>query len=182
MANTVRTIAALCCLATLVSVLCYQRWETGLLLSLSITFGTTAYHFVMRLLVGWAVNATLKNRVNYHRAWFQPHAFEKKLYRFLNVKSWKGKLPSYDPSLFSIQEHTLEEIAQAMSLAEIVHEGIIVLSFLPLAMVPVFGSLPVFLITSLAAACFDLLFVILQRYNRPRVIALSNRQKARRPH
>ena len=41
------------------------------------------------------------------------------------------------------------------------------------------GDLPVFLITSVLAACFDLSFVLIQRYNRPTVIRLAQRQKRR---
>lgn len=179
MAKTVQTIAALSSAATLVSLLLYQAFGTGPLLSLSITLATTAYHFVMRLLVGWAANAALKNQADHRRAWFRPRPFEAPLYRALKVKAWKGRLPSYDPTLFSPRCHTLEEVAGAMCQAELVHEAIVALSFLPLAMVPVFGALPVFLLTSLAAACFDLLFVILQRYNRPRIVRLLARRQAR---
>jgi hypothetical protein len=46
------------------------------------------------------------------------------------------------------------------------------LSFLPLLAAIPFGAFPAFLITSLAAACFDTVFVIMQRFNRPRLIKL----------
>ena len=36
----------------------------------------------------------------------------------------------------------------------------------------VFDSFFVFLVTSLAAVCFDLVFVIMQRFNRPRLIRM----------
>ena len=35
-----------------------------------------------------------------------------------------------------------------------------------------FGALPVFVITSTLAACFDAMFVLMQRYNRPRIMKL----------
>ena len=35
-----------------------------------------------------------------------------------------------------------------------------------------FGAYPVFVITSILAAMFDLIFVMIQRYNRQRVIKL----------
>ena len=38
-----------------------------------------------------------------------------------------------------------------------------------------FNSFWVFLITSVAGALFDLMFVIMQRYNRPRVIRMAKR-------
>lgn len=59
------------------------------------------------------------------------------------------------------------------------HEIIIPLSFVPVIAARWFGVLPVFLITSVLAAGMDLLFVILQRYNRPRVEAIMARLAAR---
>lgn len=139
-------------------------------LSLAITFGTFLYHFAMRLLVGCSVDRIKRNKADYTRAWYQLRSFEIGLYRFLKVKKWKGKMPTYDPTLFDPKLHSWDEIAQAMCQAELVHEIIIVLSFLPLTAAIPFGSFGVFLITSILAACFDLCFVIMQRFNRPRVL------------
>ena len=86
-------------------------------------------------------------------------------------------MPSYEPELFNPQKHTWNEIAQAMCQAEIVHETIILFSFVPVYATRFFGELPVFLITSLLAAAFDMIFVIMQRYNRPRVIKLAERER-----
>ena len=51
-----------------------------------------------------------------------------------------------------------------------------VASFVPLLFSLAVGVLPVFLITSLIAAAFDMIFVIIQRYNRPRLLRLINRR------
>lgn len=160
---------------TLISVLLYMKLETGLILSIAVSLGTTAYHFIMRLLVGWSVNAVMHNRANCNARWFRPLRFEEKLYRKLRVAAWKKYLPSYQPELFSMKGKSFDEIAQAMCQAEIVHEIIIPLSFIPLAVIPRFGSAAVFIITSILAACFDLLFVIIQRFNRPRILKISRR-------
>ena len=182
MAKTIQRLTVLCWAATLASALFYRQAPSELLLSLAITFGTTGYHLTMRLAVGGLANLTLKNQVDYRLAWFRPRAFEGPLYEALGVKKWKGKLPAYNPSLFSLRAHSLEEIAQAMCQAELVHEAIVLLSFLPLTMTPVFGAFPVFFLTSLAAACLDTLFVLMQRYNRPRILALLERRQARAAH
>lgn len=79
--------------------------------------------------------------------------------------------------MFSIQNHSWDEIAQAMCQAELVHETNMVLSFLPMIAVKWFGSFGVFLITSVCGAAFDLVFVIIQRYNRPRVVKLALRKR-----
>ena len=161
---------------TLLFSLLYRRLHTGLGLSLAITFGTISYHLVMRLLVGLAYNCCMKNRADYRKSWYQQKGFEPKLYEALQVKSWKGKMPTYESDLFDPRRHSWDEIAQAMCQAELVHETIAVLSFLPVLAVRWFGSFGVFLITSVLSALLDLMFVIMQRYNRPRVVRLAEKQ------
>lgn len=163
-----------------VTVLCaglFWYTKAEVLLTLAITFGTIAYHFLMRLIVGGLINGLMHNRMDVSRPWFSEKKFEKKLYQKLRVKKWKGHMPTYDPEVFSAEKHSLDEIAQAMCQAETVHEVIFALSFLPLVATVWFGAFPVFLITSLCAAAFDGAFVIVQRYNRPRVLRLAKRRK-----
>ena len=163
-------------LLTLLSVILYIVSQSSFILISAITFGTTAYHFIMRLLVGFVVDRILHNRVDYNAPWFSPKAFEQKLYKTLRVKKWKGEMGTYDPECFDPKLHTWDEIAQATCQAEIVHEIIILLSFLPLLAALLFGSFTAFAVTSFLAACFDAMFVIIQRYNRPRIIKLVKKE------
>lgn len=149
-------------------------------LTLAITSGTTAYHLGMRLLVGLSYNHAMKNRADYTKKWYQARPWEAGLYRFLRVKSWKKRMPAYSSEVFDPRTHTWDEIAQAMCQAELVHETNIVLSFVPLAACAYVGAFWVFLATSLCGAGLDLLFVILQRYNRPRIVQIAMGQKQRR--
>lgn len=142
-------------------------------LTLAITFGTILYHILMRLLVGGAVHIIMKNRADGANKWYREKCFEKKLYEKLRVKRWKGKLPTYAPSTFSLKEHSISELIGASCQAELVHEIIILLSFLPLLAVKCFGAFWVFFATSLLSACVDGLFVMIQRYNRPRLRRLE---------
>ena len=161
-------------LTTLFSLLHYY-FEQPALLSLAITFGTTCYHFSMRLLVG----ALVPNDFDYHRRWFHCSSFETGLYKKLRLKQWKGQLPTYNPRLFSLQDNSLEQIVRNMCQAEVIHEVIILCSFIPLLFSMVWDSFGVFLITSVLAACFDALFVMLQRFNRPRIIKMLEMQSRR---
>lgn len=172
MAKIMKRITLISALMTALFVVFYRNTESDMLLTLAITFGTTFYHFAMRLLTGSVMNLLLKNRVDYRRSWFRVGAAEQKLYKTLRVKKWKGKMPSYDPSCFDPKLHSWDEIAQTMCQAELVHEVIMVFSFLPVFAAIPFGALPVFVITSLLAACIDAMFVIMQRYNRPRILKL----------
>ena len=175
MDKKMKRIALLSTLFTILSFLLYKDMEKDLFLTLTITFGTIAYHFMMRLIIGTMINLLLNNHVDYRKRWFQVSAIEQKLYKKLNVKKWKGKMGTYDPSCFDRKIHSWDEIAQAMCQAELVHELIIVFSFLPIFAAIPFGALTIFVITSVLAACFDAMFVIMQRYNRPRIMRLIKR-------
>lgn len=147
-------------------------FNKSFLLSLTITMGVFAYHFVMRLAVGLIIDKIFNNNISYNKKWFKPIKFEEKIYRFLRVKRWKKYIPSYNPATFSLN-NTYSQIASATCQAELVHEIIILLSFLPILLAIWFGELAVFVITSVLAALIDLIFVILQRYNRPRILKIK---------
>ena len=177
MRKIIKNITIISFILTLLFSAVYFHTENSVSLSLVITMGTTLYHFAMRLVVGFFYDRIMNNKADLSRWWYQPKGFEKRIYNWLNVKNWKGIMPSYEPELFDPQKHTWNEIAQAMCQAELVHETIILLSFVPILFAKIFGALPVFLITSVLAAAFDMIFVIMQRYNRPRVIRLAEKKK-----
>ena len=178
MAKKIKLAAVLFAAGTAVLSVLYKGTGNKLFLSLAITFGTFAYHFVMRLLVGGVYAMSMKNRANIKKRWYRVGAREMALYEKLQVKKWKRGMPTYDPALFDPRLHTWDEIAQAMCQAELVHETIAVLSFLPIAAGARFGDYPVFIITSVLAAACDTMFVIMQRYNRQRVMKLLRRESA----
>ena len=182
MAKKMIPAAVLSLAGTAVFTVLYMKTAGGLLLSLAITFGTVSYHFVMRLLVGLSFQAVMQNRADYGRRWYRVGKREMAAYEALKIKRWKRRMPTYDNALFNPQLHSWEEIAQAMCQAELVHETIVVLSFLPIAGGIWFGAYPVFIITSVLAAGYDLLFVMMQRYNRQRVLMLPARKRASPGH
>lgn len=167
-----KLLTAFCFAATIISGILFWHFHKDIYLTLAITFGTTAYHFGMRLFVGLLYSVIMKNQADYTKKWFQVRPWEKKLYQYLKVKTWKDKMPTYNPDSFSIKKHTWHEIVQVMCQSELVHETNMVFSFLPLIAVKWFGAFYVFLITSICGSLFDLVFVIIQRYNRMRVIKI----------
>lgn len=140
--------------------------------SLAVTFGTTFYHLAMRLAVGLLIDRRYHNRMDYTREWFREKAFEQRLYRWMKVKRWKKWLPTFNQQYFSLKDRSVEEIIQATCQAEAVHEVIMALSFVPVLFTGRLGSLGVFLATSCIAFLFDSIFVVMQRYNRPRLLRL----------
>ena len=161
---------------TAVSAALYHRLGAGWLLSLAITWGTTFYHFAMRLLVGW----TVPEFSNPDSPWFRPRSFEPRLYATLRVRRWKNRMPTFLPESFSMTRRTPAQILASGCKAEVVHEIIVVLSFLPVLTIPRFGAAGVFWGTSLASALFDGCFVVMQRFNRPRLQRLARKEVARR--
>ena len=175
MAKGMKIISVIAILLTICFSILYKFLAANLFLSFAITFGTITYHFVVRLLIGLIYNIVLKNKVNYRRKWFLVTEKEMKIYQLLKVKKWKDKMPTYDKEAFDTSKHSWEEIIQTMCQAELVHETIIIFSFLPIIFSIWFGSIEVFIITSMLSALFDLVFVIMQRFNRNRIIKIKSR-------
>ena len=85
------TLTAIFTAGTVATTVLYQSTSKEILQTLAITFGTCAYHFIMRLLVGSIVNSILHNKVDYCKRWFQVSESEKKIYEKLGVKNGKIK-------------------------------------------------------------------------------------------
>ena len=165
--------AAVISLAVLVAAgVTYALTENRVLFSVAITFGTIFYHLAVRLVIGGVIDGKYHTHMDYTRKWFQEKPFEKKLYQALRVKKWKKWLPTFNPEDFDIKTRSVEEIIQVSCQAEVVHEVIMPFSFVPILFSIWFGSLGVFIITSCAAFLFDSIFVIMQRFNRPRLMRL----------
>lgn len=176
MAKTMKIVAVVSVLSAVCFSLIYRFTDVSLFISLAITSGTIAYHFCIRLIIGQLFNIIMKNKADYTKKWYQVSGAEQKLYKKLKVKKWKEKMPTYDKDIFDVSKHSWDEIAQAMCQSELVHEVNILFSFVPIIAAVRFGAFAVFLITSVMGAAFDLMFVFMQRYNRPRVLKMIRRK------
>ena len=162
-------------IAMLVSGVAYHFSGNRALYSAAIAFGTIFYHLGMRLAVGYLIDVKYHNRMDYTKWWFRERSLEQGFYKKIRVQKWKKRMPTFTPQNFQLRRDAVPEIVQATCQAEIVHEVNMVLSFVPVISSIWFGSPEVFLITSCMAFIFDGLFVIIQRYNRPRLIRLLRR-------
>lgn len=147
--------------------------KSPVMLSLTVTTGTMFYHFIMRTFVG----AFTPHSFKYTQKWFKEKPFERDFYKLIKVKKWKKFMPTCNPQSLRADKNSLEDIANTMCRNEIIHETIMVLSFVPLLFTLYADSFTVFLITSVFACMFDALFVIMQRFNRPRIVKLISRIK-----
>ena len=136
------------------------------------------YHFGVRIIMG-NVSKLLKKHISYKQKWFKERKFEKKLYKILKVKNWKDKALTYNPESFSLENHSLDEIANTMAKSEVDHWINEAISVSTIFFSLIWGEFWIFLITALAAMIFDSQFIIIQRYNRPRIVKLIERKSKR---
>lgn len=155
----------------------YIRNQNDVCYAMGITFMTVSYHFIIRLVIGTVVDAAFDNQIDSSKSWFEDSAAERAFYKMIGVRRWKKKLPTFDEAAFSMKKHSLEDIIGASCQAEIVHEINILASLAAILLTIPFGALWVFILTSVAGALFDLMFVIVQRYNRPRLMRAAERQR-----
>ena len=85
-------------IGTIVTGILYQKTLLGIWLTIAITFGTTAYHFIMRWVVAFIYNSIMHNRADYRKHWYQVSKSEMKLYEKLRVKKWKNRMPPIIPA------------------------------------------------------------------------------------
>ena len=137
---------------------------------------TIMYHFWCRIIMG-NVTKLFQKHINYKQWWFKERKFEKKLYKFLCVKKWKGNASTYNPELFSLKDHSLEEVANTMTKAEVDHWVNEIISLTTLLFIVPWGRCGIFLIQAIVAMIFDSQFIIIQRYNRPRVVKILEKEK-----
>lgn len=157
----------------------FRKTTNILALYMCIIFGTVAIHFLIMHISAPIVFMIFKKKFNYNSFWFTQKKFENNLYRILMVKKWKTKVPTYDADEYSLKIHSIEDVIMNMCHAEVVHEVIFVLSYLPIVCGVVILHWWILILTSFLFSCFHLTFIIIQRYNRPRVIRLYERRKQR---
>lgn len=136
-----------------------------------ITAFTITYHFWGRIILG-NVSKLFRKNINYKQWWFKERKFEKKLYEVLKVKKWKGKALTYNPEQFDLKQNSLEQILNTMIKSEVDHWINEVISIISMFFGLIWGETWIFVLTAIAAMIFDGQFIVIQRYNRPRVIKI----------
>ena len=167
-------------LTVIISIICFIIYygnfnKSKVILWIGIVAFTIMYHFGVRIIMG-NVSKLFKKHITYKVWLFKERKFEKKLYKILQVKTWKGKALTYNPESFSLKEHSLEEIANTMAKSEVDHWINEVISLSTLLFPIWWGKFWIFFVSAIFAMIFDSQFIIIQRYNRPRVIKLLEKQ------
>ena len=167
----------------MVSIICFilyygNIYKNNFILWTGITAFTIMYHFWGRIILN-NVCKLFQKYINYKQWLFKERKFEKNLYKALRVKDWKGKALTYNPESFSLKEHSLEEIVNTMTKSEVDHWINKAVSLSTMLFAILWGEFWIFCITAIAAMIFDSQFIIIQRYNRPRIVKLLERENKR---
>ena len=167
-------------ITVIISIVCFvlyysNSYKNNIILWTGITAFTIMYHFWARIIMG-NISKLFKKYINYKQWLFKERKFEKKLYEILRVKNWKDKALTYNPESFSLKEHSLEEIANTMAKSEVDHWINEIISLSTMFFSIVWGEFWIFCITAIAAMIFDSQFIIIQRYNRPRIVKILERE------
>lgn len=168
-------------LGVLLSVLCLGSYygeytENDIILWIGITAFTITYHFWGRIILG-NVSKLFRKYINYKQWWFKERKFEKKLYEILKVKKWKRKALTYNPEQFDLKQNSLEQIVNTMTKSEVDHWINEAISISTMFFGLIWGETWIFVLTAIAAMIFDGQFIVIQRYNRPRIIKILERQE-----
>lgn len=158
-------------LVTILFYAIYKMYQYDWIQPLYITGMVTSYQFGMRLFVGEWITLRYRNReFILESVWLRLYDFESGLYRILRVKKWKDKLITAKPEQFDLKKCSSKEVLHNVVQAEVVHRIIMPLSFVPILLIIPYGAAWIFIITSIISCLIEVPFVIIQRYNRPRII------------
>ena len=172
------SVIAICLITSITCfVLYYGNYNNSqVILWTGVTTFTIMYHFWVRIIMG-NVSKLFRKNINYKQKWFKEHGFEKELYKILKVKDWKDKAFTYNPQDFSLKDNSLEDIVNVMAKSEVDHWINEAISVSTIFFSLIWGKFWIFFITALAAMIFDSQFIIIQRYNRPRIVKLLERKQ-----
>jgi len=139
--------------------------------ALRVFFTLFIYHVAVRIIWGLAVVDRIPlERFNPDRKRYQRKGFETAYLKKVKVRKWKDSLPVAHPELWDVRERDMDDIVRASCQAEMDHDGNILLSLITIFFARDAASLKLLLFTALSAAFVDYLFVLIQRFNRPRFI------------
>jgi len=132
-------------------------------------------------IIAWIVHSIPEKKINPFKKVYLTSKTEKRLYEKLGVKIWKTKIPESGKYLCNFAKDKVEQpnnneyvlkFLRETCYAEIMHFISIFLGFIPLVFMPY--KLSIVLPVSFVNAILQLLPVIVQRYNRIRLISLYN--------
>lgn len=155
----------------------------AVLISLLNTAFWFALHFGIAYLLSLLPDKAQLKLYDYNRPYFRVSEKETRRLSRLKVPLWKDRLPQFN-ALFDkrhIGEVSAEHIKEFITVtcqAEIIHLSIAVLGFLSLLFPVIFNDMdlfPMYLGIAIFIGLCQIPFVLIQRYNRPRLLRVLKR-------
>ena len=140
-------------------------------------------------IVGFILGRLLpKNRFDPESVWFRCHRFEQngKIYEKLRIKRWQNRVPDMSKifpwampakKLSSDFKTQLPRMLEETCVAEFIHWLLCLTGLYGLTLWPGPGGLILYI---LYVAVFNLPFILIQRYNRPRLLRLLHKLQPER--
>lgn len=157
----------------------FVRTNNNLMLIIAVLMLNAAFQVIARLLIGTICEGVFENGINSSGDWYKTSAFEDRLYGTLNIKGLKKFLPTFERTDFSLKKDSIQYIIDTGCEVEVEHELCIAASMLGVLFALIFGKVWLFAIVAATAVIYDLLFVVVQRFNRSRLITVQLKRRAR---
>ncbi len=177
--NTLYIVSVALIMLMFVFMAMYVRSKNEAMLIFGIIMLNAGYQVITRLLAETICEGVFENGVNSSAEWFKTSEAEERFYGFLGIKYLKRNLPKFERTDFSLTRQSLQDIIDAGCEIEAEHEVNIAVSMLGILLTFAFGYTGVFVAFAAGAVLFDLLFIAVQRYNRPRLETVQLKRRAR---
>ncbi len=177
--NTLYIISLSCIVLMFVFLALFVRSKNGVMLIFGVIMLNAGYQVITRLLVGTICEGFFENGINSSAEWFKTSEAEERLYGFLGIKYLKRNLPKFERTDFSLTRQSIQDIIDTGCEIEAEHEVNILISMLGMLLTVPFGQTWVFVLFAVGAVLYDLLFIAVQRYNRPRLETVQLKRRAR---
>lgn len=146
----------------------FTRNMRGVCLMSAVIMLDIAFHFIIRLVIVNFCEYSIKNS-NPDEKRFMQKSFEEKLYKALKVRRWKNRWDVFEESAYRLKYNSVDELIDLGCRSEITHILCALAGFVSILFAIPFGYAWIYMISSILGAVYDLLFVAVQRYNRPRL-------------
>ncbi len=177
--RTLYIISGACVVMMFVFMALFVRSRNDAMLIIGVIMLNASFQLITRLLIGSICEGIFENGINSSADWFKTTELEERFYGSMGIKYLKKNLPKFERTDFSLRTQSIQDIIDAGCEIEAEHEICIGAALLGMLLAIPFGYVWIFAIVAVGAVVFDLLFVAVQRYNRPRLETVQLKRRAR---
>ena len=144
----------------------------------------TVFEYLILAIVSIISRTLPKKLFNFNRRLYRERKFERKLFKMIKVKKWKHLIPEMGEVLVGFSKNKISnpkdpsyiaKFIEETCYAEFIHFNAIIFSFGILLIFPAKYTFCVTLPICIFASLLHMLPIIVQRYNRPKLVMLYNR-------